>query len=56
MESGVSNRAGPGLVIPPEVATRVNNALADGKPIVVGYVTATAALCWLAKQAARTRD
>lgn len=28
-----------GLVIPQSIADRVNNALADGKPIVVGYVT-----------------
>jgi Pyridoxamine 5'-phosphate oxidase len=40
MGSEVTDGAGPGLVIPPEVAKRVNSALADAKPIVVGYVTA----------------
>jgi hypothetical protein len=40
MQSGATKGTGPGLVIPLAVAKRVNNALADGKPIVVGYVTA----------------
>jgi hypothetical protein len=40
MDSRHAGGGKPGLVIPLEVAKRVNNALADGKPIVVGYVTA----------------
>lgn len=40
MDSAVTSGTESGLVIPPEVARRVNSALAEAKPIVVGYVTA----------------
>jgi general stress protein 26 len=40
MGTEVTDGARPGLVIPPQVAKRVNSALAEAKPIVVGYVTA----------------
>lgn len=39
MDSGVTRETEPGLVIPRDVAERVNSALADKRPIAVAYVT-----------------